>query len=119
MAAMYGYAWDKSTRSVKIVVNIVGPTDLTVPAYENHPEPERFFNCVGPCLHAECPEMYERASPIYHVDADSPRTIGFFGTLDFLILPSQMYSLQAKLVEAGVVNKFTLYPGEHWDNWWD
>lgn len=119
LATLYGYSWDKVARNVKVIVNIVGPTDLTDPAYDNHSERERFFNFVGPCLHAECPAEYVAASPVYHVDADSPKTIGFFGTLDFLIPASQMYILRAKLEEIGVTNKFTLYPGGHWDNWSD
>lgn len=117
LAALYGYYWDKTAQNVKVIVTIVGPTDLTDPAYDTHSEWERFFNFVGPCRHQECPERYIEASPMYHVDDNSPKTIGFFGTLDYLIPPSQMYRLREKLDQAGVVNKFTLYPGGHWDNW--
>ncbi|XP_035711957.1 uncharacterized protein LOC110855186 [Folsomia candida] len=119
LATLYAYSWDKINQNVKVAVNIVGPSDLTDPAYANHPERERLFNFVGPCLNTECPEQYVAASPVYHIDANSPKTIGFFGTLDFIIPPSQMFLLRDKLVEAGVISKFTMCPGGHWDDWSD
>lgn len=60
------------------VVDLYGPTDLTVPFAQNNPTAMNFFGKT----YAEAPELYALASPLHHLDASDPPTLIFQGTID-------------------------------------
>lgn len=119
LSMLYSFSRD-ITNDVKVIVSHVGPVDLTDPSYVANPLYNGlFYNLVGPCLYAECPELYNVTSPIIYVDENSPKTIGFYGNLDLQVPSTQMPMLREKLDLFGIPNKFTLYQGGHGWNWSD
>lgn len=120
LSMLYSYLWDSQTKNVKVVVDLVGPADLTDPAYTEDPiVSELFLALVGPCRYAECPDLYNATSPVTYVSADSAPTIGFYGNADPLVPISQVGLLKNKLDAYGVINNFTVYPGGHFDWAWE
>ena len=103
-----GYA-DQSS-AVQVVVDLYGPTDLTLPAARDNSTVKRFFAGKS---YDEIPDQYAQASPITHVTKDSPPTLILQGTIDDIVPMSQSDLLYAKLKELGVpvqYEKFDGYP---------
>lgn len=119
LSLLYGYGFDNQN-NVKGICNIVGPSDITDPAYLNGNDPYleyAFTTLVGPYTYQQKPELYEEASPITYISATSPPTISFYGDTDPLIPTSQMTLLHDKLNLHGVDNEATMYAGEGHGNW--
>jgi acetyl esterase/lipase len=103
-----GYA-DQSS-AVQVVVDLYGPTDITLPAARNNGTVKRFF---GGKAYDEVPELYAQASPITHVTKNSPPTLIMQGTIDDTVPMTQSDLLYAKLKDLGVpvqYEKFDGYP---------
>lgn len=86
-----------STR-LQAVVNLYGPTDLTLPAANDNPTVTKF---IGKSF-AEAPELYKLASPLTHLDKNDPPTLIIQGTLDTTVPPSQSDLLAERLKALGV-----------------
>lgn len=120
LSMLYGYGWDRIEENIKAIVNIVGPVDLNDPSYSQNPlYSELFYDLVGPCAYSECPDLHNASSPVIYVTQNSTKTIGFYGSLDFLVPSTQMPIIRDKLDEFGVTNKFFVYEGGHHWNWSD
>jgi acetyl esterase/lipase len=103
-----GYA-DQSS-AVQVVVDLYGPTDITLPAARDNSTIRRFF---GGKTYGEVPGQYAQASPITHVTKNSPPTLIMQGTIDDTVPMAQSDLLYAKLKELGVpvqYEKFDGYP---------
>lgn len=78
--------------AVAAVVDIYGPTDLTVPEARDH-------EVVVPFMgkrYTEDPELYRYASPLTYVDAQDPPTLILQGTIDSIVFVSQSDMLAEK-----------------------
>lgn len=108
LSLLWSYAFD-TNKNVNMVCSIVGPTNLTDPAYLNNTSPElqAVLDLYG--INALTPYL-EEASPLHRVTASAPPTILFYGGQDPLIPTTQATDLRDKLVSLNVTHQFTLYP---------
>ncbi|WP_100615289.1 alpha/beta hydrolase [Confluentibacter citreus] len=115
LSLLWSYAFDDSS-NIKMVCSIVGPTNLTDPAYLNNTDPvlQESLNSFG--VNAEL-SFLEEVSPYHQVSATAPPTILFYGGQDPLIPITQGTDLRDKLQNLGVTHEFTLYPnaGHGWE----
>lgn len=82
---------------VAAVINVYGPTNFLDPkAWDRH-EIRDFLRSEW----NDDPELWQFASPITHVRADSPPTLTFHGTTDMLVEVSQADDLVERLQEVG------------------
>lgn len=110
LSMLYGYM--QGNTRVKAICNLVGPTDFTDPAYE-----DSMMDLAFPYLVGENPTaaLIEEVSPVFHVTAQSPKTIQFLGNQDSLIPVSQGQRLKAKLDASNVENELHYYDAGHGD----
>ncbi|OYX24010.1 MAG: lipase [Flavobacteriales bacterium 32-35-8] len=115
LSLLWSYAFD-DFNDIKMVCSIVGPTNLTDPAYLNNTDPvlQELLNSFG--ADAEL-SFLEEVSPYHQVPATAPPTILFYGGQDPLIPTTQGTDLRDKLQNLGVTHEFTLYPnaGHGWE----
>jgi len=96
LALLYGYAWDRLGQ-VNAICNVVGPADVTDPAYTQNSGFSRLLgNLVGNYTYEQNPWIYWDASPVSWITRQSPKTISFYGALDPLIPVSQGTTLEGK-----------------------
>lgn len=93
---------------VQAVVDIYGPTDLTVDVATGHPTVLAFF---GGKKIDEVPHDYELASPLTHLTADDPPTLILHGTIDELVPIEQADRLAANLKALGIPYRYDRLPG--------
>ena len=112
LSMLYSYKFD-TEHNVKAVCNIVGPTDFTDPAYENH----EAIDTALPYLIGQNPpgSIYAEISPITFVSAQSASTIQFAGNQDPLIPTSQGTRLKQKLDAFNITNELHVYNAGHGD----
>ncbi|WP_406683585.1 alpha/beta hydrolase [Seonamhaeicola sp. MEBiC1930] len=115
LSLLWSYALD-TNKNINMVCSIVGPTNLTDPAYLNNTDPELQILLS---LFGENPstEYLETSSPLHQVTSEAPASILFYGGEDPLIPTSQGIDLRDRLLELNVTHEFTLYPeaGHGWD----
>jgi acetyl esterase/lipase len=116
ISLMYDYVYDTHD-VVKMVADIVGPTDFTDPFYSDNP----LFNLALTALVDESAypvdtNYSEITSPVFQVSANSSPTILFYGNQDPLVPLNNGDLLKANLSEASVTNSYTVYDGGH-GNW--
>ena len=108
LALLLGTTGTAGDDRVEAVVSWSGPTDLR--AFRGR-EPEILLNYMG-CPMAECPDLYEQASPIAHVDRSTAPTYLANGS-DELIPADQARGMDNALREAGVQSVVRIVDGEH------
>jgi acetyl esterase/lipase len=104
---------DVPTVSVKSVVNLYGPADLTL-----------FYASSGSLIDVQnvmrqyiggpptqYPDRYRTVSPVSYVGAKTPPTVTLLGTSDHIVPTDQARSLDRALTEAGVTYETYLLPG--------
>jgi len=116
LATLYGYTMN-THGEVKVIGSYVGPIDFTDPTLFFYPISRgQILSFVGNRSLANDRELYEEASPTYHVHPAVPKTISFYGGRDYLIpSASQIRILQDRFLEAGVGvedHEEYLYPEE-------
>lgn len=114
LSLLWSYAFD-TNKNINMVCSIVGPTNLTDPAYLNNISPE--LQAILDLYGINSTTTYlEEASPLHRVTATAPATILFYGGQDPLIPTSQGTDLRDKLASLNVTHEFTLYPnaGHGW-----
>jgi acetyl esterase/lipase len=113
LALLYAYKNSNEGR-IKAVVDLFGPTDLR-DMYNHHPIPLQarpvLINFLG-SRPAANPEIYEQASPLNFVNAQSVPTQIFHGSSDFVVPITQSTALKAKLEASNVKVEMTVYPTE-------
>ncbi len=117
ISLMYDSVYDTND-VVKMVADIVGPTNFTDPFYSANP----LFNLALDALidenaYPSGTNYAEVTSPALQVSSDTSPTILFYGNQDPLVPLSNGDLLKAKLSEASVTNSYTIYDGGHGD--WD
>ena len=117
ISLMYDAVYDNHD-VVKMVADIVGPTNFTDPFYANDP----LFNLALSALVDESAyplgaNYAEVTSPALQVSNSSSPTILFYGNQDPLVPLSNGELLKTNLTNASVTNSFTVYDGGHGD--WD
>lgn len=114
LSLLWSYGFD-TNNNVKMACSIVGPTNLTDPAYLNNTSPElqELLDLYGNNADTS---FLEEASPYHRATVSSPPTILFYGGQDPLIPTTQGTDLRDKLETLGVTHEFTLYPnaGHGW-----
>lgn len=112
LALLAGYS--SNDGSVKAVVDLFGPADLTW-LYNNHPYPlfaqAVLVNYLG-ATPTQNAQVYTNASPINLVAATTPPTIVFQGTADDVVPQVESDMLVQKLNNFNVVNQYVIYTGE-------
>jgi acetyl esterase/lipase len=99
--------------SVRSVVNVYGPADLTLfygssgSLTEIHTSLRQYIG--GPP--AQYPDRYRAVSPISYIGARTPPTMTLLGTRDHIVPADQAQSLDQALLHAGVTHETYLLPG--------
>ena len=93
---------------VKAVVNLYGPTDLTVPFAHDK---RVVINFLGKKQYHEAPELWAKASPITYVTADAPPTLILHGTIDGIVPINQADRLAAKMADLNIPYIYDRLPG--------
>lgn len=108
LSLLWSYDFD-TDNNVNMVCSIVGPTNLTDPAYLNNTKPDLqvLLDLYGKDTSTQ---FLEKASPYHQATALSPPTILFYGGQDYLIPTSQGIDMRDKLESLEVTHQFTLYP---------
>lgn len=112
LALLYAYKWDTEKKDVRVVVDLLGATDLSSTIYSGNP----LFSFLLTGFLGAFPswELLNEASPVNWVTRDlSTKTLGFYGVNDLFVPASQGRRLKAKLEEMGVENEFTFFQGSH------
>ncbi len=127
MTLLYAYSRNEDNY-VKLVGNIIGPTNFLDPSYVDSDNPT-FIATISAIVAATGrpltdTDFYNEVSPIHFVDGSTMPTIQFLGDEDPLIPITQGTSLQEELNSSGVTNDLIIYEGEGhgWtdpDNWTD
>jgi acetyl esterase/lipase len=112
LALLQAYKYTPPVK-VKAVVDLFGPTDLTV-MYNAAASPliQNLLQSITGATPVTNANIYRQSSPINFISSTSPATIILQGGADPLVDPSQSLSLKNKLVENGVVNQYIFYPNE-------
>jgi len=115
ISLMYDYLYDTNDQ-VKMVCDIVGPTDFTDPFYSDDP----LFELLVAALIDEDAypvetNLAEITSPLFHVSSNSSPTILFYGIEDPLVPISNGDSLDMALTNSTVTHSYTMYQGGHGD----
>ncbi len=114
LSMLYSYKYDTEKR-VKVVVDVVGPTDFLHSSYTNSTNQETQQIAIamqiltGKSIQND-PVYFEGISPKYAVSAQSPPTIMFYGGVDTLVPFQQGEVLREKLNQSSVTNEYYLYP---------
>jgi acetyl esterase/lipase len=101
----------KATLDVRAIVNYYGPTDF-VDGYTRHHEGRRLletFLCGSPDT---VRESYLAASPVCHVQTDSPPVLTFQGDADKIVPLEQSELLDAKMKSVGANHTLQVFRGE-------
>ena len=113
LALLHAYK-NNSSGTIKAVVDLFGPTDLN-DLYSNHPVPAAsqpvLVNFLG-ATPTTNPGLYQQASPINFVTAQSVPTLIFHGGADYIVPISQSTALKTRLQAANVKVEMTTYPTE-------
>jgi acetyl esterase/lipase len=94
---------------VNAVASFSGDLDQTVPLSESWAP--LYAEIIGGTL-AEHPELYEAASPVTYVDADTAPFLITHGTNDVDSPPEQSLNMVAALTEAGIEFVYAEFPGK-------
>ena len=114
LAMFYSYKHD-AEKNVKVVVDVVGPTDFLHSSYTNSTNQETqqvalaMQLITGRSIQNE-PFYFESISPKYAVSKSSAPTILFYAGMDNLVPFQQGEVLKQKLDEFSVENEYYFYP---------
>lgn len=117
LSLLYGYSFDPN-HEVKGICNVVGPSDLTDPAFDTSLTQDIFIPVlIGNVSEPEKTILLNEVSPAKHVTSSSPPTISFYGTADPLVPETQLSILHDELDNKGVYNQATLFQGNTHGGW--
>ena len=117
ISLMYDYVYDTDDH-VKMVCDIVGPTDFTDPFYMSNPNFDALFQLlVDTTAYPNGANLLEATSPAFQVSPDSSPTIMFYGDQDPLVPLTNGMVLDSALSNAQIDHSFTIYEGGHGNDW--
>ncbi|MCU0394874.1 MAG: alpha/beta hydrolase [Chitinophagaceae bacterium] len=111
LSLLYAYAHD-SSRQVKAVASIVGPTDITDPFYTTTPFFQSLFTTFLGKSYAQDPGLYVQLSPALQVKAGAPPTYLAYGGLDPLVPVSNPTLLENRLKSLNIPYQYNYFPQE-------
>ncbi len=115
ISLMYDYAYDPDDQ-VKMVGDIVGPSDFTDPFYSGNPDFQALMAAlVDENAYPPGTNYAEVLSPALRVSNASSPTLLFYGNADPLVPLSNANTLNAALNSAQIDHNFTVYDGGHGD----
>ncbi len=115
ISLMYDYAYDLDDQ-VKMVGDIVGPSDFTDPFYSENPDFSFLMAAlVDENAYPPGTNYAEVLSPALRVSNASSPTLLFYGNADPLVPLSNATTLNAALNTALIDHNFTVYEGGHGD----
>jgi acetyl esterase/lipase len=118
LAMLYDYVYDGNDR-VKVIGDVVGPTNFTDPYYASDPLfPLVMFLLADATAYPPGTNLPEALSPALQVTAASSPTFLFYGLTDSTVPISNAYALDSALAAQQVPHELTVYPGGH-GNWPD
>lgn len=115
ISLMYDYVYDLDNK-VKMVADIVGPTDFTDPFYTSNPGFTILLAAlVDENAYPQGTNYSEVLSPALQVSNTSSPTLLFYGNTDALVPLSNGVTLNNALNTAQIDHRFTVYEGGHGD----
>ncbi|MCT8340866.1 alpha/beta hydrolase [Flavobacteriaceae bacterium TK19130] len=116
ISLQYDAVYDETDR-VKMVCDIVGPTDFTDPFYSDDPTFDFVLSAlVDEDAYPNTTDYASAVSPALNISTTSSPTIMFYGDEDPLVPTSNAITLADSLSAASVDNNYTIYNGGH-GNW--
>ena len=116
LSLMFDYVYDTDDQ-VKLVADIVGPTDFTDPFFSENPDfPILMALLVDESAYPPGTDYAEVLSPALQVSTESSPTLLFYGNADPLVPLSNATTLNAALNTAQIDHNFNVYDGGH-GNW--
>lgn len=113
---IYGYHFDPD-KAIHAVVNIVGPSKLNDPGFENYPDyPFVKQYLLDPKIIPESNSPVQFASPVHWISSAIP-TISFYAKNDNVVPLSQKSALDSAFATTKIKNESYLLSGGHKD--WD
>lgn len=113
LALMYDYTYDENNQ-VKLVADIVGPTDFTDPFYSENPDFAAMMALlVDESAYPPGTNYAEILSPALQVTNASSPTLLFYGNDDPLVPLSNATTLNNALNTAQIDHSFSVYEGGH------
>jgi len=109
-------AYKQNNGSIKAVVDMFGPTDMT-DLFTKNSNYQPLLTIFMGGTPATAPATYTNASPLYAVSPTSVPTIILHGTLDNVVPISESDSLNNRLANAGVLKQYEKYTGEGHGFW--
>ncbi len=115
IALMYDYAYDTDNQ-IKMVGDIVGPSDFTDPFYSGNPNfPLLMAALVDENVYPPGTNYIEELSPALQVSNASSPTLLFYGNTDPLVPLSNATTLNAALLNSQIDHILNIYEGGHGD----
>ncbi|WP_203296628.1 alpha/beta hydrolase [Luteirhabdus pelagi] len=115
ISLQYDAVYDATDR-VKMVCDIVGPTDFTDPFYSDDPTFDFVLSAlVDEDAYPNTTDYASAVSPALNISTTSSPTIMFYGDEDPLVPTSNAITLADALSAASVDNNYTIYNGGHGD----
>lgn len=115
ISLMYDYVYDTDNQ-VKMIADIVGPTDFTDEFYSSNPNfPFLLAALVDETAYPPETNYSEVLSPALQVSNASSPTLLFYGSTDTLVPLSNGETLNTALNIAEIDHNFTVYNGGHGD----
>ncbi|MDN3725047.1 alpha/beta hydrolase [Aequorivita sp. SDUM287046] len=117
ISLMYDAVYDAGDQ-VKMVANIVGPTDFTDPFYANNPNFDYLLSAlVDESAYPSGTDYAVAVSPVLQISGTTSPTLLFYGNADPLVPLTNGDRLNIALNNAGIDHNFSVYEGGHGDNW--
>lgn len=116
LSLLYDYVYDTDDQ-VKLIADIVGPTDFTDPFFTENPDfPALMTLLVDESAYPSGTNYAEVLSPALQVSGNSSPSLLFYGNADPLVPLSNANTLNAALNTAQIDHNFNVYEGGH-GNW--
>lgn len=117
ISLMYDYVYDTDDQ-VKMVCDIVGPTDFTDPFYADNPNFDLLLAVlVDESAYPNGTNFAEATSPALQVSSAGSPSILFYGNQDPLVPLTNGERLNVALTNAQIAHAFTVYEGGHGNDW--
>jgi acetyl esterase/lipase len=111
LSLLYAYSYD-TTKQIRFVGSIVGPTNITDNFYTGNVLFQSIFASYLGKTYAAAPELYRQLSPALGITNTAPPTYMAYGGSDPLVPLSNPTLLKEKLVALGIPHRYDLYPSE-------
>ncbi len=113
LSMLYAYQFNKN-KTIKAVVNIVGPADLSDKSFKTYTDYSFVENhLIDPKIINNHLPKEKFVSPVYWINETSSPTLSFYGTQDHVVPISQMKILDSTLNQYKVNHQSYEFNGDH------